>query len=312
MSGFCLCTCLAIFLDFLLEFLIFAPMIVLFYGEREEKPKLQNSAITWESYTNMLLSPFGRFIVVITALIIYLCAFIGVSGMKPSFDPSKTFPSDSDLMLSLRKFEKVQSEYAPINFISLLPSLADYSEKANFFEMIGRLEHSEGCYGPERTQLMLRQFIEWGESQNITNLSYQFLPKFLSDRQIKDGAIVQYKTKNGTVDDVWLNYIVICRGELDWNKRAMKIDKIRKIIDDYPQFRTSLFDYDSTIYDLIITVKDELTKAVAITFACMTVACAFMIPSFSGASVATLSMLSISFCRFLKHFGKWSLLKPEG
>ncbi|KAK6024938.1 hypothetical protein OSTOST_09174 [Ostertagia ostertagi] len=77
--------------------------------------------ITWESYTNMLLSPFGKFIVVVTTLAIY---------------------------------------YAPINFISLLPPLTDYSEKANFFEMIGRVEHSDGCYGPERTQIMLRQFIE--------------------------------------------------------------------------------------------------------------------------------------------------------
>lgn len=35
----------------------------------------------------------------------------------------------------------------------------------------------------------------------------------------------------------------------------MKIDSIRKIIDEYPVFQTSLFDYDSTIYDLIIAVK---------------------------------------------------------
>ncbi|XGW07666.1 hypothetical protein V3C99_010654 [Haemonchus contortus] len=295
MSGFCLCTSVAILFDFIFEFAIFGPLMVLFYDEREEKPRGVNNAISWESYTKVILSPFGKFIVVIATVAIYVSAFIGVSRMKPSFDPSKTFPSDSDLMLSLRKFERVQSEYSPVNFISLLPSLTDPLEKASFFEMIGRLEHSESCYGPERTQLMLRRFLEWGESQNITSLDYQYIPKFLADRQIKDKAVIQYRTNNGTVDDVWMNYIVICRGELDWNKRAMKIDKIRKIIDDYPQFQTSLFDYDSTIYDLIITVKDELTKAVAITFACMTVACAFMIPSISGASVATLSMLSISF-----------------
>ncbi|VDK56526.1 unnamed protein product [Cylicostephanus goldi] len=92
-----------------------------------------------------------------------------------------------------------------------------------------------------------------------------------------------------------MNYIVICRGDLDWNLRAKKIDSMRKIIDQYPQFQTSLFDYDSTIYDLIIAVKDELIKAVLITFACMTLACAFMIPSLTGASIATVSMLSISF-----------------
>ncbi|ETN79460.1 hypothetical protein NECAME_09796 [Necator americanus] len=136
-------------------------------------------------------------------------------------------------------------------------------------------------------------FFQWEEDNNNT-LSIDDLPRFLDERQIKDKNIVQYETINGTISKVWMNYIVICRGDLDWNRRAKKIDRTRKIIDEYPQFQSSVFDYDSTIYDLIITVKDELIKAVLITFACMTFACAFMIPSVIGASLATLSMLSIS------------------
>ncbi|KIH58414.1 patched family protein [Ancylostoma duodenale] len=299
MSGFCLCTCLAIFLDFLFEFLIFAPTIVLFFSAKEKKPaKIVKRWISWEKYTNILLSPCGRISVIIFTIFLYGCAFVGVSDLKPSFDPSKTFPYDSDLMVSLEKFEKVQSEYAPLNFISALPDLSDTPQLALFMEMVERLEYSEGCYGPERTQILLRDYIEWEESKN-NSLSFEELPKFLSERQIKDKNIVQYETVNGTIGQVWMNYIVICRGDLDWNRRAMKIDKMRKIIDQYPQFQTSLFDYDSTIYDLIITVKDELIKAVLITFVCMTLACAFMIPSLTGASLATLSMLSISFCKLI-------------
>ncbi|EYC42789.1 hypothetical protein Y032_0518g2822 [Ancylostoma ceylanicum] len=295
MSGFCLCTCLAIFLDFLFEFLIFAPTIVLFFSAKEKKPaKIVKRWISWEKFTNILLSPFGRISVIIFTISLYAFAFVGVSHLKPSFDPSKTFPYDSDLVVSLEKFEKVQSEYAPLNFISALPDLSDSPQLALFMEMVERLEYSEGCYGPERTQILLRDYIEWEEYKNNT-MSFEELPKFLSERQIKDKNIVQYETVNGTIGKVWMNYIVICRGDLDWNRRAMKIDKMRKIIDQYPQFQTSLFDYDSTIYDLIITVKDELIKAVLITFVCMTLACAFMIPSLTGASLATLSMLSISF-----------------
>ncbi|WKX94411.1 hypothetical protein Q1695_011571 [Nippostrongylus brasiliensis] len=294
MSGFCLCTSLAIFLDFAFEFLLFGPLIVLFYNEKEQKTVKKDSVFCWSKFADIILSPAGRFIVVSTTVVIYVSAFIGVSQLRPSFDPSKTFPHDSDLMTSLTKFEKVQSEYSPINFISRLPNLLDPIEESQFFEMIHRIEHSHGCYGPERTQLMLRDFVEWADVRNIS-LSYDNLPRFLKERQIADKAVVHYKEENGTVSDVWMNYIIICRGELDWNRRAMKVDNIRKIIDAYPKFQTSLFDYDSTIYDLIITVKDELIKAVVITFGCMTVACAFMIPSFTGASVATLSMLSISF-----------------
>ncbi|KAE9420906.1 hypothetical protein Angca_003994, partial [Angiostrongylus cantonensis] len=50
--------------------------------------------------------------------------------------------------------------YTPINFISLMPDLSNSHDVTVFFEMIHRLENSEGCYGPERTQLMLRNFIE--------------------------------------------------------------------------------------------------------------------------------------------------------
>uniref|UniRef100_A0A183FXL1 SSD domain-containing protein n=1 Tax=Heligmosomoides polygyrus TaxID=6339 RepID=A0A183FXL1_HELPZ len=324
MSGFCLCTCIAIFLDFLFEFLIFCPVIVLCYKEKKEKSPQRDrlvllyiwrgcfsfstpavfffSVLSWEKFTDVLLSPYGRFIVIVSTVAIYISAFVGISQMRPSFDPSKTFPSDSDLMISLRKFEKVQSEYSPVNFISRMPSLKDSAEESAFFEMVERVEYSDGCYGPERTQLMLRDFIDVHTS-NVT-LSYDSLPQFLNERQIKDKAIVHYEDKNGSVSNIWINYIIICRGRPSFFERAMKIDSIRKIIDEYPVFQTSLFDYDSTIYDLIIAVKDELTKAVAITFACMTAACAFMIPSFTGASVATLSIMCLfsfltSFAPFL-------------
>ena len=49
--------------------------------------------------------------------------------------------------------------------------------------------------------------------------------------------------------------MVVCKGSLDWNVRAARIDQTRQIIDEYPELHLSLFDYDSTIYDLIITVK---------------------------------------------------------
>ncbi|VDM73634.1 unnamed protein product [Strongylus vulgaris] len=120
--------------------------------------------------------------------------------------------------------------------------------------MLNRLENSDGCYGSERTQVMLRDYLEWEEINNNT-LSLDDLPKFLAERQIKDVNIVQYNMTNGTVDQAFMNFVIVCRGDLDWNRRAKKIDKMRKIVDNYPQHQISLFDYDSTIYDLIIAVK---------------------------------------------------------
>uniref|UniRef100_A0A158PAQ0 SSD domain-containing protein n=1 Tax=Angiostrongylus cantonensis TaxID=6313 RepID=A0A158PAQ0_ANGCA len=267
MSAFCLCTCIAICLDFVFEFLIFCPLLA-FQFHNSVLCMASNHCLisgifrwfSWDAYVNVLFSPFGRLFVVVFTFFIYICAVLGVKEMKPAFDPSKTFPRDSDLLPFLQNFQKIQQEYTPINFISLMPDLSNSHDVTVFFEMIHRLENSEGCYGPERTQLMLRNFIEV-----LSSRSYEDLPKYLEER------------------------------DLDWTRRAMKIDSMRKIIDDYANFKPSLFDYDSTIYDLIITVKEEMLKSVMITFFCMTAACAFMIPSLIGASMASLSMLSISF-----------------
>ncbi|KJH52637.1 patched family protein [Dictyocaulus viviparus] len=254
MSAFCLCTSIAILLDFIFEFLIFCPLLVLYYKEREQKFSYNITWFSWESYINVLFSPLGRLLVVIFTFLLYTCALSGIIRMKPSFDPSKTFPRDSELLLSLHKFESIQREYTPVNFISSLPDLSNSYDIETFYEMVHRLESSEGCYGSERTQIVLRDFIEW-ENANNNSLSYEHLQLFLNQRQLSDRASVKYTKNNETLDFLRMNFIVICRGDLDWNRRAMKIDSMRKIIDEYPKFQSSLFDYDCTIYDLIITVK---------------------------------------------------------
>ena len=47
----------------------------------------------------------------------------------------------------------------------------------------------------------------------------------------------------------------IIKGDLNWLERAFFVDKIRNIVDQFPKFNVTVFDYDSTIYDLILGVK---------------------------------------------------------
>lgn len=44
-------------------------------------------------------------------------------------------------------------------------------------------------------------------------------------------------------------------GDLNWNRRAFSVEKLRSTLSEYPEFKTSLFDYDATIFDLIITIE---------------------------------------------------------
>lgn len=40
MAGFCLCTSIAVMLDFVFEFLVFVPVMIMYYDEKNEKSKL--------------------------------------------------------------------------------------------------------------------------------------------------------------------------------------------------------------------------------------------------------------------------------
>ena len=69
--------------------------------------------------------------------------------------------------------------------------------------------------------------------------------------------------RNETIIDL-INFVVVCQGRPSWSERAVYVEKTRQILVDFPQFNITLFDYDGTIYDLIITVKvavpDEYSK----------------------------------------------------
>lgn len=52
-----------------------------------------------------------------------------------------------------------------------------------------------------------------------------------------------------------INFVVVCQGREKWAERAVNVEKTRQILVDYSDYNITLFDYDGTIYDLIITVK---------------------------------------------------------
>lgn len=50
-------------------------------------------------------------------------------------------------------------------------------------------------------------------------------------------------------------FVIVFSGERNWHERAWFVEEVRNLIDKYPQFNVSVFDYDSTIFDLLLTVK---------------------------------------------------------
>ena len=140
---------------------------------------------------------------------------------------------------------------------------------------------SLGTYGRNLSLLWLREYIDYDRrlhlraEANATNAklgieyapSYQRTPAFLIDRMMEDKHIVHWhkdgqaecmtrinkKTFRIFSDQVIIDqfvFLVVCHGERSWYERADFAQNIRALIDEYPQFQVSLFDYDATIFDL--------------------------------------------------------------
>uniref|UniRef100_A0A915DHD9 CRAL-TRIO domain-containing protein n=2 Tax=Ditylenchus dipsaci TaxID=166011 RepID=A0A915DHD9_9BILA len=174
--------------------------------------------------------------------------------MEATFEPQKTFPLDSKLQ--------------------------------------DKMEQLPETYGPNRTELWLRNYLKYDHQkylgENAANksskdpqnqayvASYQRVPQFLDEHMLSDKNMVMFHTHkdNSSRSEVVVDsfmFVLICQGKRDWHQRAFFIERIRQLVDQYSQFNVSVFDYDATIYDLIITVQVEMLKAVLITIACMTV-----------------------------------------
>ncbi|GMT16120.1 hypothetical protein PFISCL1PPCAC_7417, partial [Pristionchus fissidentatus] len=330
MSDFCLATAIAILLDFFFEFLVFLPILSLSYEEkeREEDGEEWNMShrSSWSYYTSKLLSTSGKATVATVVIVLYTSSFIGLMTLRTGFAPEKTFPSDSRLAQSLAAFDRIHAEYAPLNLITRkVPRAEDTEQIERYRKMVHAVDGRDGC---ERsyTQNPILEYIDWDRlMHNSSTPTYDRLPEYLEERMMTKLKIVKWENENGTVKLDGSNFFIVCKGwrfisqlllsnllsgKKDWSERAREVDDVRHLLDEYPEFDTSLFDYDGTIYDIVISVKEEVIKAVSITFICMAVACAIFIPSIIGASVAAFSMLSITFTMLgsLSHWG--AMLDP--
>uniref|UniRef100_A0A1I7SVM0 SSD domain-containing protein n=1 Tax=Bursaphelenchus xylophilus TaxID=6326 RepID=A0A1I7SVM0_BURXY len=264
MMSFCLCTTIAVALDLILEFTIFAPTLVLICPIPREKVEEPLEKLWWFKYAQFLVSKVGRGLFTVILVCLSIWAYFGIANMNPNFEPEKTFPFDSHLQESLRPIKTLYKEYGPMSIIiNRAPDIRNETDLGEFFEMVETIEALNETYPSNYTQLWLRQYMKYHKAKlpNDT-LTYQLVPQFLKERLMEDKNIVLYhKDKDGTVRVDSFVFLIICHGERNWHTRAFFVDEMRSLIDSYPQFQASVFDYDATIFDLIITAKVTLIGA---------------------------------------------------
>lgn len=83
------------------------------------------------------------------------------------------------------------------------------------------------------------------------------------------------------------------RGTRSWYDRGLRLLEFRDIVHEYPMFNMTVFVFDSTIFDVILTTVDVTVRAVICTLISMIIVCFLFIPSHGCLLVATCSIASI-------------------
>uniref|UniRef100_A0A914Z8X5 SSD domain-containing protein n=1 Tax=Panagrolaimus superbus TaxID=310955 RepID=A0A914Z8X5_9BILA len=320
MSLFCLCTSIALFVDYILVFTFLTPVVYLLTKEdsdTEIHPTSKKELYTLsefrirklprfvEWYADFVTSKKGIFSVAIFLTCIYVISYFGVVTMKSNFEPSKAFPSDSPLANSMDTVRSVFNEFFPINIIvNHPPNITNSTEYGEFNKMVEELESMPESYGKDRTLLWLRHYVEMDRhtSKLFSFLGFgseNYIPTldnldFFLDK-IGYPPTIKVSNDNGTTKLEAFQFTIIAKNLAEWSNRAITEEECRQILLKYPEFNATIFDGDAAILDLLLTVKTDLIGSIAVTIACMTVICSFFIHTQTGVAVVALIISSICF-----------------
>uniref|UniRef100_A0A915AY64 SSD domain-containing protein n=1 Tax=Parascaris univalens TaxID=6257 RepID=A0A915AY64_PARUN len=313
MSMFCLCTSLACLIDYILTFTLFAPVLYMSADYNDEyisgeKLGEKQSDIKWTAnYSKFLCSPYGKLSVILILIVLYTLSTIGVLSMKSTFEPTKAFPSDSPLSNSLEGIRSIFSEYFPLPIIvSNPPNISDPKEYNDFYEMVTSLESVRFSYGRNRTLLFLKAYEKFDRktfdvlsafgliAETHYSPSYDNLPFFL--KQIDNPPTIQItRDERGKAKLEAFQMTLIASNMSELSNRAVYVDECRRVLLRYPNFNATVFDGDSAVLDLILTVKTDLIGSITVTVLCMAIVCFFFVSSRISVLFITFTISSICF-----------------
>ncbi|CAD6199147.1 unnamed protein product [Caenorhabditis auriculariae] len=307
MSLFCLAASLALLFDYIFTYTILAPFVFLSNDENYVPVSSKSEKLSPHSflakYSRFLCSLNGRLICGLVLISFYAFTTYGVFTMKATFEPAKAFPSNSRLVNALNAIKPVFNVYFPINvFVKSPPNISNSEEYKDFYRMIDDLEQVPGILGDNRTLLFLPHYEAFDRKISSvmsffggeSTVSYDNLQFWL--HQIGNPPIVNFKNENGTAQLESFRFTLLGRGMSEWAERAQAMQDVRGILrKNADKFNVTLFDGDSAILLMILSVGTDLIGSIAVTVACMAVICLVFITNRTAVLVITSMIVSICF-----------------
>ncbi|CAJ0600074.1 unnamed protein product [Cylicocyclus nassatus] len=309
MSLFCLATSIALLIDYIVTYTILAPVVYLCSDKKDYQPALPSKPTgndLLSRYSRLLCSVNGRLLCGIFLITIYTISAAGVYNMKSTFEPAKAFPSDSPLVISLRKIRPVFNTYFPVNvYVNHPPNISNEEQHANFYSMISELRKVEGW---NRTMLFLDSYEDF--DKKVTDMARSIF--FVSDQDYKPSLHnlqfwldkvgnppnIRYVRDNATDEGrlTSFSFMILGKGMAEWANRAHFVHGVREVLAENTRWNATLFDCDSAVLALILTVGKDLIGSIAATVACMAGICLLFVNNRMGVLIITYTIASICFC----------------
>ncbi|GMT20234.1 hypothetical protein PFISCL1PPCAC_11531, partial [Pristionchus fissidentatus] len=333
MSVFCLATSLSLFFDYVLTYTILGPVVYLLsssYAKAEAEPKDEEASLPLQTvnekppikeekkalsqYSTFVTSISGHLFCLFVIIGLFAVCTLGVLKMKVSFEPGKAFPSDSPLATSLQRIKPVFNETFPLSlYIHNPPQITNKEESEMFKRMLNELETIPGVYGRERTMLWMKEYEAFDRrlhsfTESISSFflgeateyspSFKNLPTFLSF--LDNPAQIQYTkpAPNSTEEGRLTRFqmAITAEGMSEWARRAELVESTRRVLHKYPSLNATLFDGDSAVLTLMLTVGQDLIGSILVTIISMAIVCWLFVWNFHAVLIITSIVTSICYC----------------
>ncbi|KHN78440.1 Patched domain-containing protein 3 [Toxocara canis] len=287
---FCLSTALALTFDWVLQLLMFTAVLVNFFSisaRTSDGNSTQRNEAVFTVYTGWFQGRVIRYVLISILFLYWIASGFFAIRMREDFSPEKAFDTNSYLVKSLIKNEKMHFDHEMVRiFFTDLPTTThELRARMKFIDEIGYvcvnyttwIDEYDATYGKKNgTQSLQDHFVNIGA----------FLvdhPDFIS--------VIQFGfNSNGTLGVSKLAFDLCVHGYGSWRERALMLRDLRYRL---PNGLTA-YTFDSTVFDLILSSREAVIKSILVTMLCMVFLCALFIPTFRATSAAIISVVSIT------------------
>uniref|UniRef100_A0A914XRU2 SSD domain-containing protein n=1 Tax=Plectus sambesii TaxID=2011161 RepID=A0A914XRU2_9BILA len=307
--AFCICTTMALVLDFILEIALFGAVVAVTCSERHgtDFVPVKNSCTHrfLRVYCKLLVSWPVRLGTVVFLVALWSVSTMGVLKLESKFSPDKTFDTRSRLVESFAVLKQVYTDHEnTLVIVNRPPRMEDEEDVALFRAAVHDMRTFSGaCSSASLTSVWLEDYILFDKEvrdsvalfspNNTDRLSYDNVPEFLETNTAYNHMVHWYLDDDGVVVVKSFSMYMCGSGSQSWADRAHQLSEYRAIVDRYPSFNMSAFLFDSTIFDMILSTASVTLQSTIVTLVSMVIICLLFIPHFGYVAVATGSIVSM-------------------